>query len=67
MSSTVVTYNTEVIHQMIEQLKTLCIICGGLTFLFLACIALIGTVVIMNGINQIYKDDNDDFNERIGD
>ena len=67
MSSTVVTYNTEVIHQMIEYFENLCIICGGLTILFLACVALIGTVVIINGINQIYKDDNDDFNERIGD
>lgn len=58
MDSIIVETNTQIISDMIEEMKTMLILMGAFGFLVMAVIAIIGTVVIIQGINQIYDSED---------
>lgn len=58
MDSIIVETNTQIISDVIEEMKMMVIMMGAFGFLVMAAIAIIGTAVIVQGINQIYDSED---------
>lgn len=58
MDSIIIETNTQIISDVIEEMKMMLIMMGAFGFLVMAAIAIIGTAVIIQGINQIYDSED---------
>ena len=58
MDSIIVETNTQIISDVIGEMKMMLIMMGAFGILTMAAIAIIGTAVIVQGINQIYDSED---------